>query len=389
MGFSPHSFIPMGHHGMYMDGPMDSSMFPPWMGPMASMPREIPSDGFGLDSFGTSSVPTPMHRTRGKNDSVKFLKRLGSGVFGEVWKAEYKGQLVAAKVTECPTGFRADELGLLRRAQGEYTVRMIAEEDDTTKGTAIIMELCDGSLHDSIERAKPGRCEGEFLVQLEKVLQGLVRLHEEGIIFGDLKPDNLLLKGDRIVFADFGDARDAKEDTRWRSVHEMGWGSPMYHARPDVMKQTLTPASDMWMFAQTAIHLWSCAEARSNPSPMPSDIPLRELIQQCLSPTAFSRPTAQDALRCCQEAQRCDMRRTSGSSPSPSRRRASLPSSPTDGAAAPSTEPSVMPRRRSHASLHDYVNDAIAATSGIREDGIVADVNRWHSGRTLRPLRGF
>ena len=52
------------------------------------------------------------------NGPVEYLELLGGGVFGQVWSANYEGQLVAAKVTGCPTGFREDELNTLKQAQG-------------------------------------------------------------------------------------------------------------------------------------------------------------------------------------------------------------------------------------------------------------------------------
>lgn len=314
-------------------------MYPPTPSPWSTM-AEMGDMHFGA-GMGSQRAPT--------NDSVKFIKRLGSGVFGEVWEAEYRGETVAAKVTQCPTGFRTDELALLRRAQGEHTVRLIAEEEGTPKGTAIIMELCDGSLHDN----KP-RTEDDFLKELAQILHGLVTLHEQGVIFGDLKPDNLLrtMEG-KVVFADFGDARDTKIDTRGRSVHEQGWGSPMYHARPDVMKQSLTLESDMWMFAQTAIHLWTGEEARSNPTPLPDDIPLRPLLQQCFSSSPASRPSAQEALDLCEDAMhptRSPVRST--------RRRASLPSPSRSTSTSPQSQ-SQFRRRRSQASMYDYVRESV------------------------------
>ena len=82
----------------------------------------------------------------------------------------------------------------------------------------------------------------------------------KGIIFNDLKPDNLLMANGRILFSDFGDARYSQEDYSLWPVDAIGWGSPMYHSRPDVIGKNITVASDMWMLAQTSGHMWSGIE---------------------------------------------------------------------------------------------------------------------------------
>ena len=69
-------------------------------------------------------------------------------------QTEYNDDLVAAKVTPCPTGFRAQEVDILRAAQGRHVARLIAEERGTTKGIAIIMELHSGSLEDELNDFK-------------------------------------------------------------------------------------------------------------------------------------------------------------------------------------------------------------------------------------------
>jgi len=258
---------------------------------------------FGAHSPPHGAAPAAAAAT-GNNDAVTYEGRIGNGVFGEVFKAKYRGQEVAAKVTQCPSGFRDEELTCLRRAQGAHAVRLLGEEKATPKGTAILMELCEENVQQRIERhQKSGRAVTveDFLHDVEDILQGLVWLHNQEIIFGDLKPDNLLItKEGRLVFADFGDARDVSSCTPHnRAVHEMGWGSPMYHARPDVMSQSLTYASDIWMFAQTAIHLWSREEARCNPSPLPSDIPLLNSLRACFLSNPSQRPTAAQLLEEC------------------------------------------------------------------------------------------
>ena len=75
-------------------------------------------------------------------------------------------------------------------------------------------------------------------------------------------------------------------------MHELGWGSPNYHARPDVIAMELSPASDLWMLAQTMVHIWTRQPASTNPSQLPGYMPLRKLLARCLSPSPSERPSA-------------------------------------------------------------------------------------------------
>jgi serine/threonine protein kinase len=372
--------MPMPHMGF-------NSMMPPFgcgllgAGDSYYPPHQMLGQFSPLDSYspmgammqpmgGLSSMPglgAPSSSPVGSNDSVRFIQRLGSGAFGEVWKAEYRGEVVAAKVTDCPMGFRGEEIDILKSAQGQHTARLIAVEERTPKGTAIIMELYSGSLLDHVAASRGPQQEGEFLEILVQLLEGLEKLHADGIIFGDLKPDNLLLDdAGRIVFSDFGDARDTHNPVLGRSVHEMGWGSPNYHAKPDVMAQSLTFASDMWMLGQTAIHIWSREEARCNPSPVPGDMPLMQMVQQCFASQPEERPTAAEMLKQCRrELKWLDAGvARSPVSPSITKRRASVPGPE----AIPKPEPQTVTletvtadlerlRRKSLANESDYVYD--------------------------------
>jgi len=243
----------------------------------------------------------------GNNNKVQFDKCLGRGQFGEVWKATYEGKTIAAKVTECPTGFPDNELKILKKAQGKFAVQLIAEEDKTPKGMCIVMKLCDGSLEDQVKAASRGSKRGPaggmnaqaFLRAMQQIAEALEDLHRRGIIFGDLKPDNLLIDPDsrRIVFADFGDARLVSESTtRYTDPHACGWGNPSYHAKPDVMAMHLSVKSDMWMLAQTAAHLWTGSQPATNPVHLPKNIPMRAILEACLSQNEHNRPTAAQVL---------------------------------------------------------------------------------------------
>ena len=142
-----------------------------------------------------------------------------------------------------------------------HAVQLIAEVPDTTKGTAILMGLCDSNLEELASKSQTrdsAARTAQFLGYLSQILEGLIFLHNDArIIFGDLKPDNLLVKDGRILFSDFGDARIGTKDYSREDPMETGAGHPEYHCRPDVMAHNITYASDMWMFAQCAIHLWT------------------------------------------------------------------------------------------------------------------------------------
>ena len=245
----------------------------------------------------TASRPSTSPQQQ-QQPTVNFVQRLGSGAFGEVWHAEWKGQQVAAKITGCPTGFRREEVAALRAAQGHHTVKLLAEEERTSKGGAIIMELCNGSLDQQLAQAKAAEqsCSPqEFLERLGEIATGLAALHQQQLIFNDLKPDNLLFGASgQLLFSDFGDARDMRVSVAGKSVHDMGWGSPNYHARPDVMAMVLTTASDLWMLAQTMIHIWTRTPASCNPSAVPEQMPLKQQLVRCLSPNPDERPTASE-----------------------------------------------------------------------------------------------
>ena len=162
------------------------------------------------------------------------------------------------------------------------------------------MQMCQGDLKRRISQARAADhpCSVQaFLRMLDELAVGLIDLHSKEVMYGDLKPDNLLIgPAGQLLFADFGDARDLRMCYKDRSVHELGWGSPNYHARPDVMKCILSAASDMWMLAQTMIHIWTRQEATTNPSVVPEDIPLRSQLESCFSPNPEDRPSP-EALR--------------------------------------------------------------------------------------------
>jgi len=66
------------------------------------------------------------------------------------------------------------------------------------------MQLCDGSLEDQVKAVSRSTNRGpaggfnqrQFMSTMLQIAEGLSDLHARGILFGDLKPDNMLIDPD-------------------------------------------------------------------------------------------------------------------------------------------------------------------------------------------------
>lgn len=99
---------------------------------------------------------------------------------------------------------------------------------------------------------------GEALFYIEQVCAGLGHAHQNGIIHRDIKPQNLLLSGDRktVKIADFGVARFTQSDspiTRvGTNIYAPPEHSPMLAGQTGLLKfPKLTPAADIYSLAKS------------------------------------------------------------------------------------------------------------------------------------------
>lgn len=78
---------------------------------------------------------------------------------------------------------------------------MLAHVDDKY----ILSELCDGSLVDFMQKFPNCKLSEPLIVNImRQICLGLSQLHEKKICHRDLKVENILFKGERIIIADFG-----------------------------------------------------------------------------------------------------------------------------------------------------------------------------------------
>lgn len=185
----------------------------------------------------------------------RLIKRIGSGTFGEVWRADAPGGVpVAVKIVIRPVD--ADEaqrelhaMELIKLLQHPYllqTHRFEIFEDRLY----IVMELADGSLRDRLKQrrkeGKGGIPVGELLRYFRESAEALDFLHSEKVLHRDIKPENILLLKGHAKVADFGLARGQGSGQSMFSA--TGCGTPAYMA-PEVWRGKVSANTDQYSLA--------------------------------------------------------------------------------------------------------------------------------------------
>ncbi|MCX4242508.1 serine/threonine-protein kinase [Paraliomyxa miuraensis] len=139
-----------------------------------------------------------------------ILERIGSGGMGIVYSA-YDPKLdrrVALKVLRADRGDHGDaHARMLREAQAlarisDPHVVGVHDVEELDDNICLVMELIAGpTLRQWQDKPRPRR---EIIECYVKVAHGLAKIHEAGLVHRDVKPDNVLLQGSRVVIADFG-----------------------------------------------------------------------------------------------------------------------------------------------------------------------------------------
>ncbi|KAF3444730.1 hypothetical protein FNV43_RR14423 [Rhamnella rubrinervis] len=144
----------------------------------------------------------------------RLLKKLGSGDIGSVYLAELRGMgcLFAMKVMD--KGMLAGRKKLLR-AQTERDILGLLDHPflpslyshfETEKFSCLLMEFCSGGDLHTLRQRQPGKHFTEQAARFyaSEVLLALEYLHMMGVVYRDLKPENVLVREDgHIMLSDF------------------------------------------------------------------------------------------------------------------------------------------------------------------------------------------
>mgnify|MGYP001954068692 CR=1 FL=1 len=125
------------------------------------------------------------------------------------------------------------------------------------------MEYCQGNLEGEISRHRlSGRMipEKTIITYLKAALMGLASIHKHGILHLDVKPENMLFKGNILKIADFGLSRAAQMNG------EIEEGDSRYLAREvlNISPTTDLTKSDIFSLAMTAFEMLTLEELPNN-----------------------------------------------------------------------------------------------------------------------------
>ncbi|MGW0365967.1 serine/threonine-protein kinase [Streptomyces sp. NPDC002990] len=188
--------------------------------------------------------------------SFRLHRRLGAGGMGVVYLgSDRRGQRVALKVIRPDLAedqeFRsrfAREVSAARRIRGGCTARLVAADLEAERPWFATQYVPGPSLHDKV--TEEGPLTASQIAAIGAALsEGLVAVHEAGVVHRDLKPSNILLspKGPRII--DFGIAWATGASTLTHVGTAVG--SPGFLAPEQVRGAAVTPATDVFALGAT------------------------------------------------------------------------------------------------------------------------------------------
>ena len=245
------------------------------------------------------------------NNTYEILGILGRGGTGEVYLARNQvvDRKVAIKALNSQFSGNTDYVELMKREEEmrdiihDAVVRYSECSRSDQDHVFLVMEFVDGvSLNDvMMDRRVEDK---ELLIIAHRVLEGLVLVHQHGIVHRDLSPDNIILRdgsAERATIIDFGIAKDTAAGAR--TIVGNDFAGKYEYAAPEQLEGNVEYRTDLYALGASLL----AAKRREIPFPgaTPGEIirrkqdaldtsginaPLKDLIDTLTAPDIAARP---------------------------------------------------------------------------------------------------
>jgi serine/threonine protein kinase len=252
---------------------------------------------------------------------IVFLERIGAGSYGEVFRGQWRTFLVAIKVY---SGLAEDmprqqahlikqEIEFVRTLRDPNVVLFLGAGVLEVDQPFLVMELVEGG---SLGAMLAGPSSLPWLRRIKLMTgaaRGMVYLHDKQRIHRDLNSNNLLVRDDTLLVADFGiscfapNARRPLHSPRLRMGNTSGMGTPLWMAPEMLAAQPYSFPADvysyavvMWEMAARRLPAWELVVQRDpeeDPEAFLSDLTAQLFLDERL-PIDSSWPSAYSRLMC-------------------------------------------------------------------------------------------
>ena len=180
---------------------------------------------------------------------LQIKRTLGTGSFGKVWMVKYQGKNYALK--QIGKGHLV-ELGLTEHVKREkaiqsechtpFVVNLVASFQDPEYLYLLMETVMGGEMFYYLHNQSSSMKESSVRFYVSNVIMAIDFLHQRGVVYRDLKPENLLIHNNGYLkLADFGFAKRIGVSKTYTFC-----GTPAYMSPEQVMRTGHDKGSDWW-----------------------------------------------------------------------------------------------------------------------------------------------
>jgi serine/threonine protein kinase len=225
----------------------------------------------------------------------KILGMIAEGGFGRTYKAEHSILKTQVCIKDCfnvcpeNTQMLIDEARCIwdLRHYALPTMRDVIQMDDGR--VLLVMSYIPGlTLEQTVK--KHGRLDFECTAWItERIINGMNYLHRNGVVHGDIKPQNIIVQGDihMAVLLDFG-----LSDAKPTSVSVSKGYTPFFASPEEVAGKPLIPESDYYSLGMTILYALSGGTEAVERKMIPKDVPddFCNFVKKLITRDVNSRP---------------------------------------------------------------------------------------------------